>query len=237
MDQNIVEFGVKNVHVWPIISEDADTGAPTYGEVIAFPSARSISLEAQGDINRYYADNKEWWSSTTGSGTYEGDFNFYHMPPRFEQEVLMMLKNKDGVTAEGTDPKFEPRYYALAFEFEGDANAVRHLFYRVKSTRPQVTGNTTEENKEPEERSISLAASARKDTGLVRVKCSEGDDAYDDWYEAPYEYVETEYEAVQEPTGNPSTSGYYELVNDVYYPSEDTTVDATKTYYTVKTTP
>ena len=30
MDKNIVEFGVENVHVWPVIQEDADTGQPTY---------------------------------------------------------------------------------------------------------------------------------------------------------------------------------------------------------------
>lgn len=237
MDKNIVEFGVENVHVWPILEENPETGKPTYGEVIPFPSARSISLDFDGDINRFYADNKEWWSASTGAGSYSGDFNFYKMPEAFATQVLMELKNKDGVLAEGTDPKFEPRYYGLAFEFSGDANKVRHLFYRVKSTRPQITGNTVEEDKEPEERSISLATSARKDTGLVRIKVSEGDAAYENWYQTPYEFSEDEYEEVQSPTGNPSTSGYYEKVNGVYVASKDTTVDAQKTYYTIKTTP
>ena len=43
-----------------------------------------------------------------------------------------------------------------------------------------------------------------------------------------------EYEEVTSPTGNPSTSGYYELVNGEYVPSEDTEVDNSKTYYVVK---
>ena len=43
-----------------------------------------------------------------------------------------------------------------------------------------------------------------------------------------------EYEAVTSPTGNPSTSGYYELVNGEYVLSEDTEVDSSKTYYVVK---
>lgn len=42
------------------------------------------------------------------------------------------------------------------------------------------------------------------------------------------------YEAVASPTGNPSTSGYYELVEGVYVASTDTEVDPTKTYYVVK---
>ena len=40
------------------------------------------------------------------------------------------------------------------------------------------------------------------------------------------------YTAVENPTGNPSTSGYYEKDGDVYTLSEDTEVDAEKTYYT-----
>lgn len=40
------------------------------------------------------------------------------------------------------------------------------------------------------------------------------------------------YEEVAEPTGNPSTSGYYELIGEVYVASSDTEVNAEKTYYT-----
>ena len=43
----------------------------------------------------------------------------------------------------------------------------------------------------------------------------------------PYTYT-----AVASPTGNPSTSDYFELVDGSYVASADTTVDATKTYYT-----
>ncbi|MBQ7505316.1 MAG: phage major capsid protein [Ruminococcus sp.] len=41
------------------------------------------------------------------------------------------------------------------------------------------------------------------------------------------------YTAVEEPTGNPSELGYYELVNGEYELSEDTSVDSEKTYYTL----
>lgn len=40
------------------------------------------------------------------------------------------------------------------------------------------------------------------------------------------------YTAVTSPSGNPSTKGYYELVDGVYVASTDTTVDSGKTYYT-----
>ncbi len=47
------------------------------------------------------------------------------------------------------------------------------------------------------------------------------------------ENVEPTYIEVENPTGNPSTSGYYELINGDYVLSEDTEVDAEKTYYTL----
>lgn len=40
------------------------------------------------------------------------------------------------------------------------------------------------------------------------------------------------YTAVTNPTGNPKTKGYYELVDGVYVASTDTTVNSEKTYYT-----
>ena len=44
--------------------------------------------------------------------------------------------------------------------------------------------------------------------------------------------VEDVYTAVANPTGNPSTSGYYEKSGSTYTLSEDTEVAAGKTYYT-----
>ena len=48
------------------------------------------------------------------------------------------------------------------------------------------------------------------------------------------------YTEVAEPTGNPKTSGYYEKSGsgyDAYFPSTDTSVNASKTYYTATTVP
>lgn len=53
----------------------------------------------------------------------------------------------------------------------------------------------------------------------------------------PLVYDVVTYPEVSDPTGNPSEEGYYELVDGEYVPSEDSTVDAGKTYYTKVTTP
>lgn len=234
-DTNKVVFGIEKVVVWPILSEDAETGTPTYGTKIPVPGARSLGLDFQGDIEKYYADNVVYYQTLTQAGEYQGDLTIYHVPEDFLTQVMMQVKNKDGVIMENSEQ--EPREFAMAFQFSGDKSNARHLLYKCKATKPSIAGNTIEENKEPEEQTLSVSAVPRLDNKMVKVKCFEGDAAYENWYEKPYEFVADEYEEVQSPTGNPSTSGYYEKVNEVYVASKDTTVDAQKTYYTIKTTP
>ena len=53
----------------------------------------------------------------------------------------------------------------------------------------------------------------------------------------PLTYNAISYAEVESPTGNPAEKGYYELVNGKYVPSEDTTVDSEKTYYSQVSTP
>lgn len=62
----------------------------------------------------------------------------------------------------------------------------------------------------------------------------------EDYDYAPFELIYLDaatYTEVSSPTGNPKTQGYYELVtnanNGQYVPTNDTTVDSDKTYYTV----
>ena len=49
-------------------------------------------------------------------------------------------------------------------------------------------------------------------------------------------YMTTTYTAAQSPTGNPKTKGYYELADNIYRPTWDTTVVSGKTYYTANPT-
>lgn len=73
----------------------------------------------------------------------------------------------------------------------------------------------------------NLKATALK-VKVVELPASDNNNSESDVTEAVPTYSE-----VSEPTGNPSTSGYYELVNGSYVLSEDTEVDSEKTYYTL----
>jgi len=67
------------------------------------------------------------------------------------------------------------------------------------------------------------------ETALAVVGTVEDVDATEEQEETP---VTSTYTAVKDPTGDPSAQGWYELVENNYVLTEDTEVDAQKTYYT-----
>lgn len=81
----------------------------------------------------------------------------------------------------------ETAEFALFFEFEGDKNKIRHIFYRCSVARPATESATTEDSKEVKTESLTLTASALEN-GLVKSKsCEETDKTvYDNWYKSVY---------------------------------------------------
>lgn len=65
------------------------------------------------------------------------------------------------------------------------------------------------------------------DENMIRIVLSGGE--YDNIFPLLDYYT---YELVVDPSGNPSEQGWYELVNNVYVLTEDTTVQSGKNYYT-----
>ena len=63
---NKVQFGLKNVHFFPL------TGADTYGAAVAIPGGVNINLAARGESTEFYADNVVYYASVANNG-YEGD--------------------------------------------------------------------------------------------------------------------------------------------------------------------
>ena len=81
-----VKFGIKNVHIFPILSVGVD-GTPTYDSVINVPGAVSLSMDAQGDINKFYADNIVYYQSASNNG-YEGDLELAMIPEAVLEKIF-----------------------------------------------------------------------------------------------------------------------------------------------------
>ena len=63
--------------------------------------------------------------------------------------------------------------------------------YKCSATRPSVSGNTTEEEIEPQTETLTITATeihnAALDKNIVKARCPESDDAYATWFSAVYQ--------------------------------------------------
>ena len=183
MDKNKVKFGLNKVH-WAKITGYDEDGMPTYGEVKRLPGAGNLSIDANGENEPFYADNCIYYMCSNNSG-YEGDLEIALVTTEFATEILGEILDDKGVLVEKND--VETAEFALFFEFEGDKNKIRHVFYRCSVSRPSTESATIEDSKEVKTETLSLTASALEN-GLVKSKSCESTDetVYKNWYESVY---------------------------------------------------
>ena len=148
-----VKFGIKNVHIFPITG--FTLGVPTYGPVINVPGAVSFSLDAQGDINKFYADNIVYYQSASNNG-YEGDLELARIPDEVLEKIFKYTKDTNGVYAENSSKEFAS--FAMTFEEDGDVTGTKFVLYNCTATRPSRTLNTIEESKTPTTQTLNVSA-------------------------------------------------------------------------------
>jgi phi13 family phage major tail protein len=227
---NKITYGLSNAHVWPILSTSA-AGVPTYGNVINLPGSTALTLDAEGSSDPFYADDVVYYQGTANNG-YTGSITLADVPLAFLTDIMGEVRDSNGALIENSD--VQPKEFAIAFEFKGDASKRRFLFYRCKATRPSVASATKEDSITPNTSELSFSAMPRLDNSNVKAKAEETDTAYAEWYgSAPYEpNVSYSYVAVEDPgEASPILEGWYELSGTTYVLSEDAEVDETKTYY------
>ena len=179
---NKIKYGLKNVHA--AIQTETE-GAYTYAAPVAIPGAVSLSLEAQGEAEPFYADDCEYYVSTGNNG-YSGDLEIALIPEWFRTDILQETKDSNGVLVETSDGK-EAVKFALLFEFAGDVKATRHVMYNCTVARPTVGSQTKEEKIEPQTESLTITSKPRTD-GLVKSKTGDttATATYEGWYNEVY---------------------------------------------------
>lgn len=184
---NKVKYGLKNVY-YAKATIAADNTA-TYETPVAWKGAVNLSMDAQGDTTNFRADNIDYWVGQSNNG-YQGDFESALIPDSFKKDILGYIEDKNGVLVEDAGAVTQP--FALLFQFEGDANATRHVLYNVTSGRPSVAGQTTEATIEPQTETATFTAVAIHNASLGKdiVKASitpTQATAYEGWFEAVYQ--------------------------------------------------
>lgn len=178
---NKVKFGLKNVHYALLLT--GEDGEITFGTPVAIPGAVSLSMDAQGETNTFYADDVAYYV-TTGNDGYSGTLEIALIPDSFRKDVL-------GDTEDATDHVMvenafaEPKPFALLYEINGDQKATRRVLYNCAVGRPGENAQTNEKSKTPKTDSMNVTASALAD-GTVRARTTENtpDTVFNGWFES-----------------------------------------------------
>ena len=185
---NKIKYGLKNVYYAK--ATIATNGSATYDTPVAWPGAVNLSLDAQGDITKFRADNVDYWTGAANNG-YEGDFESALIPESFRKDILGETDDANGVTYE--EIAATGAHFALLFEFAGDEHSTRHILYNCTATRPALASQTTEESIEPVTESITISAgsvyNASLDKDIVKARCNKTDSAtqYNAWFTTVYQ--------------------------------------------------
>ena len=187
-DTNKIKYGIRNVTLFP--ATIAADGSATYGTAIPVPGAVSLSLDQQGETNKFYADNIVYYTSVANNG-YEGDFEVAKLPDDVLTDILGYIEDTNGVLVEDTGASVV--HFAMAFQFEGDAHARRHILYNCTMNRPSVSGATKEESIEPQTETVTITATtvwnATLQKDIVKASATEADSAtaYAAWFTTAYQ--------------------------------------------------
>lgn len=183
LQKNKVKFGLNKVH-YAKITAWSEEGVPTFATPVRLPVAVSLSIDANGENENFYADNGVYYVINNNAG-YDGDLEVALITTDFATTILGEQLDSKGVLVERNDA--ESAQFALLFEFNGDKNHIRHVLYCCSASRPSTESSTTEESTEVKTETLSLKATALP-SGLVKGKTCESTDqtTYDNWYGAVY---------------------------------------------------
>ena len=137
---NKVKFNLKNAHYALLtIGED---GTPTFGTPVPMPGSVSISLDANGEPENFYADGGVYYVINNNCG-YDGDLELALIPESFRTDIRKETLDSKGVLIENS--KVELAAFALLFEFDGDQKHIHHVLYNCSASRPGIEGKTNED--------------------------------------------------------------------------------------------
>lgn len=184
---NKIKYNLKNAHYAPLTNVD---GALSYATPVPIPGSVSISLAAQGEISKFYADGITYYQAAANNG-YDGDLEVAMIPESFRTDILGETLDAKKVLIENADAKQTP--FALLFEFDGDEKAIRHVLYNCAATRPSIESQTKEGSVDPVAETIAISAVPDGNGNIKGKTGDETDEAtYKDWYKAVYIATEEE---------------------------------------------
>lgn len=176
---NKVKFGLKNCY-YAKASID-ENGEITYTEPVRLPGAVSLSMDAEGENENFYADDGVYYVVANNAG-YSGDLELALIPDAFRTDCLGEVEDSQGLAVEKSTAQVSP--FALLFEFSGDQKKVRHVMYNCTASRPSVEGETVEDSKTPKTETLTIAAAPVPANDFVKARTTDKTTTavYDAWF-------------------------------------------------------
>lgn len=182
MPNNKVKYNLKNAHY--AMLHIAQDGTVSYDNPIAIPGAVSISLDANGEPENFYADGIAYYVINNNMG-YDGDLELAIIPESFRVDALNETLDENNVLIENANTELNS--FALLFEFDGDVKHIRHVLYNCSASRPGIEGKTNEESREVQTETLTIKATPLA-SGVVKAKTGNNTNSaiYQNWYQSVY---------------------------------------------------
>jgi phi13 family phage major tail protein len=162
MSKDKVRYGLKNVH-YAVLTE-GESG-DTYAEPVRIPGAVNLAMSPAGESNAFVADDIDYYTTSANNG-YDGTLEIAIVPESFETDVMGETLDENGVAFEAVAA--QPKKFALLFEFTGDKNQIKHVFYKCSASRSSIEGQATT-NREVKTTVLNLSARPNRE-GYVKAK-------------------------------------------------------------------
>lgn len=189
-NKNKIEYGISKVHYAKITG--VSNGAYTYATPVAIPNATAITLSQVGENVDLYADNIPAITLQSNQG-YDGSITFLTIPDEFRQDILGETVDSAGVQIENADAI--PSEFALLFQFEGDSTGKRHVLYRCRCQRPNMSSKTKTNSIETDNQELTLTVRPRTTDKRVKagvIQNTTTEAIYNSWFTSVYEQPPTQ---------------------------------------------
>ena len=177
MANNIVSFGLKNVHY--SIATQANDGTWSFATPVALKGAQEFTSDIVGGSTPVYADDQVVATLNQNAGR-SISLKVTELSDEFKTQVLGYIKLANGNLLEVSNAPVVT--FALGLEFQGDVKARRVWFYLCTVT--PVSEGTKSKTDSVEANSTTLNITARPievndETVITYIMSSKGDANYD----------------------------------------------------------
>lgn len=179
--ENKVVYNFKNAYY----ATFTDEKTATYDAPKRMAGAVQLVMKAKSELDEVWADGIAYYSTYSDSG-YEGDLEMVNLSEEFVTDIFGDIKDEKGVILEKVGNKKKP--FALLFEFDGDQQAQRHVFYKCSASRPDIEGETDKDGKHSYKNAKMSMKAVPLEDGSVHAKTGSTTDptTYSNWYKNVY---------------------------------------------------